>query len=205
VARLKAQKKNRQIRSDDHASIDTRISTVESSVALTHAAGSDPPDDSRKLYSTVKQAQEILTSLQNEHGLSPTFFTPLPSNQAIEQEYADTHNGEKPSTETLFREVAKRARESLSPPKVHKGSAGVMPRFSKGESTRWSPRDLKSANRKIADPDNNPKMTPQEVMAYLQLGKSAVYEHPDLQRVSTGRRKVLFTTKSVIAVMDAAA
>jgi hypothetical protein len=68
--------------------------------------------------------------------------------------------------------------------------------------TRWTPRDLNSANRKVADPVTNPLMTPGEAMAYLGLSKSVVYEHPGLERKSTGTRAVRFATASVLAVKN---
>ena len=66
-----------------------------------------------------------------------------------------------------------------------------------------SEHDKESALRKAADPRRHPHMTAYEAAAYLGLGKSAVYDHPELQRVKiSGSSKVQFTTGSVIAAKE---
>jgi hypothetical protein len=73
-----------------------------------------------------------------------------------------------------------------------------------GQEARWSEHDLEMANRKMSDPAKYPLMTAKEVMAYLQISKSTVYEHPGLERAPTGTKAARFTTKSVIAVKNSA-
>lgn len=71
---------------------------------------------------------------------------------------------------------------------------------------RKEPRSsaMTRANRALDNPDKYPVMTAEEVMACprLRLRKSAVYEHPKLERAPTGCRAVQFTTKSVIALLE---
>jgi DNA invertase Pin-like site-specific DNA recombinase len=69
---------------------------------------------------------------------------------------------------------------------------------------RKEPRSLalKNAQRAVKDSVKYPTMTAEEVMAKLHLSKSAVYEHPKLERAPTGTRSVRYTTKSVIAVLE---
>jgi hypothetical protein len=57
---------------------------------------------------------------------------------------------------------------------------------------------------KMKDPDKYPLMTLEEVKAALGLRKSAVYDHPDIQRVSNRARAARFTTKSVLAILNSA-
>jgi len=59
-----------------------------------------------------------------------------------------------------------------------------------------------TVNRKLSDPSKYPILNPREVMCALSLSKSAVYEHKDLERSSTGNRAVRFTTASVLAVKN---
>jgi hypothetical protein len=75
--------------------------------------------------------------------------------------------------------------------------------FREGKEPRLSAKA--SAERAIADPGRYPRMTAEEVMAYLCLSPSAVYEHRKLERVSTGGRAVRFTTLSVKAIIDSSA
>lgn len=83
---------------------------------------------------------------------------------------------------------------------VEKGLA-CSPGDQKEPSLRGE-RSLKSALRKMSDPDQYPVMRCQEVMAVLQLSKSAVYDHDRLERDSNGTRAVLFKTTSVLAVKN---
>lgn len=66
----------------------------------------------------------------------------------------------------------------------------------------FTDRHLVRANNKMSDPKKYPDMTAKEAMAALQLGKSAIYEHPGLARVPTGTRAVRFTTQSVIDIKN---
>lgn len=61
---------------------------------------------------------------------------------------------------------------------------------------------LKSAQRKLDDPDKYPAMTPQELRAVVPVGRSSSYEHPKLDRYPTGNRTKLWTTKSVKALLN---
>jgi len=72
------------------------------------------------------------------------------------------------------------------------------------QAANLNPRDiyLTQARRKMSDPHKNPVMNANEVMAALQLSRSAVYEHRRLQRSATGNAAVRFTTESVIAVKN---
>jgi hypothetical protein len=71
---------------------------------------------------------------------------------------------------------------------------------------RKEPRSsaMTRAKRALDNPDKYQVMTAEEVMACprLRLSKSAVYEHPKLERAPTGCRAVQFTTKSVIALLE---
>ena len=58
------------------------------------------------------------------------------------------------------------------------------------------------AKTKMENPAQYPRMTAREAAAALQLGKSAIYQHPLLEKAGTGTGKVLFTTKSVLAVRN---
>jgi hypothetical protein len=72
-----------------------------------------------------------------------------------------------------------------------------------GEVGPWvRDRDRQMAKIKTENPARYPRMTAREAAAALQLSKSAIYEHPLLERAGTGASKVLFTTKSVLAVKN---
>ncbi len=60
------------------------------------------------------------------------------------------------------------------------------------------------AQKRIADPGKYPHMIYQEVMVVLGLKKSSVYNHPRLELISTGTKKKLFSTKSVISILKSA-
>jgi hypothetical protein len=74
------------------------------------------------------------------------------------------------------------------------------PKTGQGKRLRWDEHDLTMAQIKTSDPDKYPSMKAKEVMAHLQISSSSVYDHPNLEPISTGTRAKLFTTKSVIAV-----
>jgi hypothetical protein len=63
-------------------------------------------------------------------------------------------------------------------------------------------QDRVLANKKISDQAKYPHMTAREIKAAVGISLSAVYEHPDLEKVSTGTRKRLWTTESVIKLKN---
>jgi hypothetical protein len=71
-----------------------------------------------------------------------------------------------------------------------------------GEPQPASDRHLDMAHRKVANPERYPHMNAHEVAAALGISRKSVYEHKGLERVATGTKKVLWSTKSVIAVKD---
>jgi len=91
-----------------------------SSVAPTHAAGSDPAEHSQKLFSTVKQAREAIAVLQSDYGIPPAFVTtPLPSNATIAEEIKGSRHKLTPVTlepplEEVLGTALKQARESFA-------------------------------------------------------------------------------------------
>ncbi len=82
----------------------------------------------------------------------------------------------------------------------------IRPGHLLGEAVKDGPwvrdRDRQMAKTKMENPARYPRMTAREAAAALQLSKSAIYEHPLLEKAGTGTSKVLFTTKSVLAVKD---
>jgi hypothetical protein len=94
-----------------------------------------------------------------------------------------------PYWEAVLAVFQAKAKEGVAVPQVDNSSGGGL---------------HQRARRKMGDPAANPEMDAKEVMVALGLSKSAVYEHPRLDRVSTGIRAVRFTTKSVLALKDSA-
>ncbi len=85
-----------------------------------------------------------------------------------------------------------RALELLQGKATQRIAANTQPRLSV----------LECAKRAVKDPAKHPSMKAEEVRAILGLGKSAVYSHPRLKRVTTGTRAVRFSTKDVKEVLE---
>jgi hypothetical protein len=94
-----------------------------------------------------------------------------------------------PYCEAVLAVFLAKAKKGVAVPQVDNSSGGGL---------------RQRVRRKMGDPAANPEMDAREVMVALELSKSAVYEHPRLDRVSTGTRAVRFTTKSVVALKSSA-
>src|SRR5579864_7959542 len=99
---------------------------------------------------------------------------------------------------SLEEKTAELEQASLSLPAGKRGRTAHGTR----EKRKLSGLDYASASRKVSDQTKYPTMTAREIAAHLGIGVNTVYEHPNLEAVSTGTRKRLWTTKSVIAVKN---
>ena len=78
-----------------------------------------------------------------------------------------------------------------------------------GTSTSFVPppgqitdQDRANAQCKLSDPSKFPHMTAREVAAALGISIKAVYEHPRIEEFPTGIGKRLWTTRSVLALIN---